>query len=236
MESNFKFSCHSGLDCFGDCCRDADVFLTPYDALVMKNALGIDSGEFLKKYTGILLGETGAPVIFLEMKHDEEKSCHFLGKDGCEIYEGRPRLCRVYPLKPAAGGNYVIADREGCLGPGEEREWTLADWKDTEGIDTYDEMNLPFNEIIEDKKLIKKDMRDPNILAMFLMVYDLDKFRRFVFESKFLDVFDVTSEETKAMEESDVELLKFGLKWLKFGLVDKDVLKIKDSAMQSQKE
>jgi Fe-S-cluster containining protein len=236
MDSDFKFSCHSGLDCFGDCCRDADVFLTPYDVLMMKNALGIDSGDFLKKYTGILLDETGAPVIFLEMKKDDKKSCHFLGRDGCEIYEGRPRLCRVFPLKPAAGGNYVIADRQGCLGPGEDKGWTLADWKSREGIDIYDEMNLAFNEIIENKKLIKKNMQDPNILAMFLMVYDPDKFRRFVFESKFLDIFDVSDEEIKGMKKDEAELLKFAFKWLKFGLIDKEALKIKDSVIQDQKE
>ncbi|MEE9474193.1 MAG: YkgJ family cysteine cluster protein [Candidatus Hydrothermarchaeaceae archaeon] len=235
MDTGFKFSCHGGLDCFGDCCREADVFLTPYDVLCMKNALGISSGEFLKKYTGMLLDETGPPVIFLEMKGDEKKSCHFLEEKSCKIYEARPRLCRVFPLRPAAGGNYVITDRPGCMGLNEEREWTLEDWKGEEGFDVYDEMNVAFNEIIENKKLIKENMQAPNVLQMFFWVYDLDKFKRFVFESKFLDVFDVSREEINEMKESEVELLKFAIKWLKFGLIDKEALKIKDSVLKDQK-
>lgn len=236
MDTDFRFSCHSELSCFNDCCRDADVFLTPYDVLRMKNAVGIDSGEFLKKYTGMILDEVGPPVIFLEMKNDEKKSCHFLGEEGCEIYAERPGRCRAFPLEAVGAGNYKLAEGFKCLGIEEGEEYTLKSWKKKQGIDAYNEMDDLFKEITLDKKLIKENMQGPNVLQMFFMVFDLDKFKRFVFESKFLDVFDVPREEVKKMKKDETELLKFAIKWLKFGLIDKEALKVKDSVLQTQKE
>jgi len=46
-EDNFRFACHDGLECFTRCCRDTTIFLTPYDILRLKNALGISSETFL---------------------------------------------------------------------------------------------------------------------------------------------------------------------------------------------
>ena len=51
---------------------------------------------------------------------------------------------------------------------------------------------------------------------MFFMVsYNIDKFRQFVFESTFLDRFDVNAETQEKLKTDDVELLKFGVNWLK---------------------
>lgn len=236
MDANFTFSCHSELDCFNGCCRGADIFLTPYDVLRMKNGLGIGSEEFLKTYTGVLLNETGPPVIFLGMKSDKEKSCHFSGEKGCEIYEYRPGQCRAFPLKAVGMGNYTIIEDAKCLGLKNGREWKLDEWKKDQGIDTCNEIDDLFRDVTLDEKLLKKNMQDLNILQMFLMVFDTDKFKRFVFESKFLDVFDIGDEEIKKMEGDEAELLKFAIKWLKFGLVDKEALKMKEPAPQSRKE
>ncbi len=235
MDTDFKFSCHNGLECFGDCCRKADIFLTPLDILRMKNGLGISSGEFLKKYTGMLLGETGPPVLFLEMQKDEEKSCPFLKEKGCEIYEHRPGLCRTFPLKAVGMGNYRLIDDVKCGGLENGKEWTLVAWQKDQGIDACNEIDDLFKEITLEEKLLKKNMQDASMLAMFFMAFDVDKFKSFVFESKFLNVFDVSREEIKLMKADEVELLKFAFKWLKFGLIDKKALKMKDSVLKGQK-
>jgi Fe-S-cluster containining protein len=236
MDADFRFSCHEGLECFGDCCRDANVFLTPFDILRMKNGLGISSGEFLKKYTGMLLGETGPPVLFLEMKSDEEKSCPFLGEKGCDIYENRPGLCRTFPLKAVGMGNYRLIEDVKCDGLNEGPERTLEGWQKDQGIDAYSEIDDLYKEITLEEKLLKKNMQDASMLGMFFMAFDVDKFKSFVFESKFLRVFDVSDKEIKRMKADDVELLKFAFKWLKFGLIDKEALKMKDSVLNDQKE
>ena len=39
LDSTFKFSCHPKVSCFNQCCRDVNIFLTPYDVLRMKKRL-----------------------------------------------------------------------------------------------------------------------------------------------------------------------------------------------------
>ena len=38
-ESQFKFKCHPGIECFTQCCRDINIILTPYDIIRLKNKL-----------------------------------------------------------------------------------------------------------------------------------------------------------------------------------------------------
>ncbi|MDY6911644.1 MAG: YkgJ family cysteine cluster protein, partial [Chloroflexota bacterium] len=99
VEDNFKFACHPGVPCFGKCCANVNIFLTPYDVLRMKTALGISSTEFLEKYTiPLSLEENQLPVILLKMAEDAEKKCPFVSDEGCTIYNDRPWSCRMYPL------------------------------------------------------------------------------------------------------------------------------------------
>ena len=78
-DDKFKFACHSGVECFNDCCGDVNIFLTPYDVLRLKNALGISSQDFLDKYTLLPAAEgQKLPVVVLRMQDDEKKSCFFV--------------------------------------------------------------------------------------------------------------------------------------------------------------
>ena len=51
LDDSFVFQCHQKLACFTHCCQDVSIVLTPYDVLRLKKALGIDSSEFLQRYT-----------------------------------------------------------------------------------------------------------------------------------------------------------------------------------------
>ena len=51
LSDSFRFSCHKGLACFGKCCWNRDITLTPYDVLRLKNALQLHSDEILTRYT-----------------------------------------------------------------------------------------------------------------------------------------------------------------------------------------
>jgi len=46
-ESQFKFKCHPGVECFTQCCRDINIILTPYDIILLKKKLKLSSDEFL---------------------------------------------------------------------------------------------------------------------------------------------------------------------------------------------
>lgn len=229
MASDFKFKCDSEIECSKSCCKQVDLFLTPYDVQMMKNALGISSREFLDKYTSIIVGDVGLPLIFVNMKDDEESSCPFLSEKGCEIYEGRPGLCRLYPLEPS-GENIKIVNRPDCPGFNKGKEWNVKKWKKKQGLGKYDEMDAMFKEITLDDKLLSGfDLNNTHVISLFLMAYDLDNFKKFVYETKFLKVFDLDEEEVESMRNDDLELLKFSFKWLKFGLLDRKTLKPKES-------
>jgi len=51
---------------------------------------------------------------------------------------------------------------------------------------------------------------------MFFMVsYNIDKFREFVFESSFLKRFDIDEKTLEKIKNDEIELLQFGVEWLK---------------------
>ena len=82
--------------------------------------------------------------------------------------------------------------------------------------------------------LVRKRSFPPNMQLteqtkkMFFMVsYNLDKFREFVFESSFLDRYEVDESVLKRIKDDEIELLKFGLKWLKWLLFKEGDFKLK---------
>jgi Fe-S-cluster containining protein len=101
-EDKMRFDCHPGVACFTRCCKDADMYLYPYDIIRMKKRLGISSDRFLKHYVIQAVRDNPYfPSLMLKMSDDEEKSCPFLSTEGCTIYKDRPFSCRAYPLERA---------------------------------------------------------------------------------------------------------------------------------------
>ena len=61
----------------------------------------------------------------------------------------------------------------------------------------------------------------------FLISYNIDKFKAFVFESSFLDRYDVDAETLEKIKNDEIALLKFGLGWLKDVLFKEGSFKLK---------
>lgn len=241
----FRFECHQGLDCFTRCCRDITIFLTPYDILRMKNALDLSSGDFLTTYTVTMIGDTGLPVVVLKMREDDEKSCPFLTLSGCALYPDRPWACRIYPLQPestnltekAGKAYYSVMDVPFCRGLVSERVRSLSDWIEEQGLPVYHEMEALFKKIVTNERLTKEKITNKKIQGMILMAcYDLDRFRRFVLESSFLERFEINPDEVELIKTDDVTLYRFALKWLEYGLLAQQVLKVKPDVMAAKKQ
>jgi Fe-S-cluster containining protein len=241
----FRFECHQGLDCFTRCCRDITIFLTPYDILRMKNALDLSSGDFLTTYTVTMIGDTGLPVVVLKMREDDEKSCPFLTVSGCALYPDRPWACRIYPLQPestnltekAGKAYYSVMDVSFCRGILSERVRSLSDWIEEQGLPVYHEMEALFKKIVTNERLTKEKITNKKIQGMILMAcYDLDRFRRFVLESSFLERFEINPDEVELIKTDDVTLYRFALKWLEYGLLAQQVLKVKPDVMAAKKQ
>ncbi len=202
LKDKFKFLCHKGLECFNECCKNQNLFLTPYDVIRMKNRLKITSTEFLKKYTTWHIGYyTGLPVVMLKM----EPKCPFVSEEGCTIYEDRPSSCRLYPLARVKIGNeeyYYIVKEDFCKGFEEDKEWTVEEWIKDQGAEVYNRMNDVFMELISAKNRCKRELSEDEIKMVYTACFDIDRFREYLSEN-----YDVLS-------YSDEELMVFAIKWV----------------------
>jgi len=237
-ESTIFFDCDAGLSCFTTCCRDVTIFLTPYDVLRMKRALAMTSEEFLERYTRTLIPRsTGLPVLQLKMNEAEDKRCFFVDAGGCTIYGDRPWACRMYPLdKREDDQGYVfIAGAEICHGRRSPKSWKVHEWLTAQGLQPYEEMEFFFQRMTLNKRLLEEGVSNPRLQSMYRMAcYDLDTFRRFVFESRFLKIFDVDPVTVEEVRTSDEALLLLALRWLQFGFVAGDALPIKQEIMEAE--
>lgn len=245
LENGFRFECRQNFNCYTRCCRNITIFLTPYDILRMKNALNISSGDFLADYTMSMIGDAGLPVVMLKMKDDDEKTCPFVTRQGCTIYPDRPWSCRTYPLQPestkitekAGKEYYSVMDLPFCLGLEADRVLALSEWIEEQGIAIYQEMEALFKTITTNESLMKNKITNKKIQEMFYMAcFDLDRFRRFIMDSTFLERFDVTPDEVEKIKEDDVKLYHFAIRWLEYGLLGQHALKVKPDVMEAQKQ
>ena len=226
-DSRFNFKCYPGIECFTKCCRGINIMLTPYDVISLKNRLGLPSDQFLAIYTEPhLLEKTDLPMITLKHMDDGQESCPFVRPDGCIIYEDRPTACRYYPLGVAALQHKKGADDKGfffmvkephCQGHAQTCEWTARTWRQDQGVDLRDEINAEWTDMV-----VRKRSFPPNIKMteqakqMFFMVsYNIDKLRSFVFESSFLQRITIDPAQQEKMQSDDVAMLQFGVAWLK---------------------
>ncbi len=225
--SQFKFRCHKDVKCFTKCCRAINIALTPYDILRLKNRLGLGSAEFLAIYTEVqLLEKTNLPVVVMKMMDDEDKPCPFVRADGCIVYTDRPSACRYYPLGVATLSHkmgsdddefYFFVNEPHCLGFEEDKVWTIREWRADQGVDIHDEINQDWTDLMVLKRSFPPSITlTEQAKQMFFMVsYDIDKFKRFVFESSFLNRYFVDEDTLEKIKNSEIELLRFGLKWIK---------------------
>jgi hypothetical protein len=115
-----------------------------------------------------------------------------------------------------------------CLGFKEDRVWTIKEWLTNEGVDEYNSMNDQWLEIITSQKSIGPAKAHHQKIQMFSMAsYNLDKFREFIFKSRFFDRFEVDSELKRKLASDDVELIRFAFDWLKFSLFGEKTIHMK---------
>lgn len=216
-DGKFNFSCHEGLACFKKCCRDISIFLTPLDVLRMKNKLNISSGQFLDQYTiPFTAGYPGFPLVLIRMLEEENLRCPFITDKGCGVYMERPWSCRMAPVEIRGEGVYGFCfDQSHCHGLKEHKEQTVQEWMKDQGLGVYEGIEAIFNDIpTRMKPSGQKELDRQMMNAFHLAAYDLDRFRQFIFETPFLEVYEVPMEVAEKVKTDDVELLQFGFSWL----------------------
>jgi Fe-S-cluster containining protein len=242
LDTKFNFRCGPERDCFNRCCSDVAILLSPYDVLRLKNALGMDSSEFLEKYTLTMRSQDKRiPAVFLRMQ-EETRKCPFVAGAGCQVYAHRPWACRMYPLgmaepkgpQAAAQRFYFLVEEQLCHGHGAGQEHSVREWIDRQQLDAYDQMQTLYLELMSHPGWEKTENLTEQKVAMFYMaLYDLDRFRRFVSETRFLDLFDVDETRIEAIAQEDEDLLEFAIDWLAFSLFHEKRMKLKGTALSS---
>lgn len=237
----FHFRCHPEIDCFTKCCAKLRLILTPYDVLRLKNRLGLRSDLFLEQFTETVFDPHHRfALIRLKMDGNPEQACPFLSKTGCTVYSDRPVACRLYPLGRATAcfrkesdprDKFFVVCESHCRGFEAEREWTVQEWLSHEGIKEYNEKNDLWLSIITSDRGLGDTQDVSRKHQMFFMAsYNLDRFRDFLFGSRFFEVFDVPPSQIRQMAEDDTAIMTFGFQWLRFSLYGDPSLPLKASA------
>lgn len=237
-QDSFRFRCGKDLPCFNQCCRDVNIALTPYDLLRMRRALAIGSKEFLDQYCVLpFRKEQRFPVVLLRMNDDSERTCPFVTESGCSIYQDRPWACRMYPVGEASPSDsseqefFFIVDEDVCKGHQIDREWTIEEWLKDQEVTPYNALGDEFKKLLLDEAFReKRELAPQQINMLFMTLYDLDQFRRFILESSFLKRFKVKRQLVDRIRSDDEELLRFGFRWLRFSLLGEPLFKIRSGA------
>ena len=227
LDSPLQFACHPGVSCFTACCHNIKIILTPYDILILRRRLNIPAHEFITQYTEpAYLEKTDIPGVQIKLTGDKN-GCPFVTPEGCTVYTDRPSACRYYPVGMAdfhEGGTddaaeekfFFLVKEPHCKGHEEPKRWTIRDWRADQGVDVRDEMNKEWLRLVMRRKSfgLQATLSDAAKRMFFMASTDLDTFRKFVFESSFLDTYEVDADTVAKIREDDVELMLFSFRYL----------------------
>ncbi len=237
----FPFACHPDVPCFNRCCSDVNIMLTPLDVLQLARSAGLHSKEFLDSYTiHPITKDLHLPLVMLAMKDEPERRCHFVGDEGCTVYEHRPWACRMYPLglaiPPARAGEtpepiHFLFEDDYCEGRKQGGDWTAETWRENQHVNERDEIEAGFRDLVTHPWFIGGRRLEPKRIHMFYTAcYDLDTFREFVFNSTFRERFELPDGLLDELAKNDIALLQFAFRWLRFALFAEPTMKVRDAA------
>lgn len=232
----FNFDCHPRVECFTLCCKKVDITLYPYDVILLKNGLMMDSEQFIRDHTFLVKAENPFfPSVKLKLSDDE--SCPFLTSEGCSVYSSRPSACRTYPLERAVdrsapqGGVdrdfYFMTDHDYCLGHREQQVFTVKKWIRNQRLFDCNTMNTLWAEVdtlFGTNPWKGEGAGGEKQQIAFMVCYNIDGFRRFCVQHGILKQFKLEKDHRRRIENEDSELLKFGFEWIKFLLGTKSSL------------
>ena len=215
-DSPFSFVCHDALPCFTQCCKDVNIYLTPYDALRLRGVLRMGSSEFLAKYTRSFLSKVGnVPVVQL-MMDPQTLCCPFVAEEGCQVYENRPWACRMFPLDLASTHTQfrIIAGNERCRGLFERSRGTVGTWLQSQGISEYAEMDREYQSVVP-KRFKPGAPMDEGLGRVLFLAYDLDRFSELLNDRRFSMFFEVDDNSVSLAREDPRELLRLAFRYIR---------------------
>jgi hypothetical protein len=164
-------------------------------------------------------------MVALKPAHAVTLQCPFVTASCCNVYADRPSSCRIYPLVRAVSRNretkaltehFALLKESHCLGHEQGKTQTVREWIEKQGLLPYNEQNDRLLEIISIKNRLKAGPLDLAFMRMFhLALYDLDTFRKNIFQDGLLSDFAVETALLAAAKQDDAPLLQIGYAWIK---------------------
>jgi len=247
LDSHLKFRCHPGVSCFTACCHNIKIILTPYDIMILRKRLGIPAHEFITTYAQpTYLEKTDMPGVQIKLREDTG-GCPFVTPEGCTVYSDRPSACRYYPVGMAdfhEGGSedaeeekfFFIVREPHCKGFEEDKEWTVREWRQDQGVDVRDEMNKEWLRLVMRRKSFghQATLSEAAKRMFFMASTDLDSFRNFIFNSSFLDTYEVDEKTLREIREDDEALMHFSFRYLAHTLFGAEGMKIRKDKIDAK--
>lgn len=224
---SFCFACHDGLRCFNRCCRNLNLFLYPYDVLRLKQALGMNSDDFLDRHVDVVLREGNHfPDVLLTMADNDAHTCPFLSDAGCRVYADRPDSCRTFPIEQGRYYDDVTGaltlvhffrPPDFCMGQHETASWTPETWAADQEAQRYHAMTSRWADIkgrFQENPWGASGPNGQQARMAFMAAYNIDRFRAFLFGSSFFKRYAVKPDLKRKLSRDDEALLLFGFEWL----------------------
>ena len=129
---------------------------------------------------------------------------------------------------------HFVIQEDICQGHTEGVSLSVREWIECQGIQEFEMMAGGFKELTLHDFWNGGKALTPQQSDMFYMAcYDLDRFRRFVFETRFLKLFEVDEARVDALRSDDQELLDFGMQWLRFAIFGEKSMRLRPGAGSS---
>ncbi len=179
----------------------------------------------------------------------EKNGCPFVTPEGCTVYSDRPSACRYYPVGMAdfhEGGTndatedkfFFLVKEPHCKGHEEPKHWTIGEWRADQGVDLRDEMNREWLRLVMRRKSfgLQATLSEAAKRMFFMASTDLDTFRSFIFESSFLDTYQMDADTLARIKQDDVELMLFSFTYLANTLFGAPGLTIREEKIKAKVE
>jgi uncharacterized protein len=158
----------------------------------------------------------------------ENAVCPFVTSKGCAVYHDRPTACRLYPLGRSSGIGqkeskpeefFSLLQINHCHGLSENKSWTVSGWVKDQDLSPYIHMNDKMLEILfHPRRNPSTPLSESQQQKVMVACYNLDIFREFVFETPFLNQFEVDDNTAQGVKTDDTALLTLGFAFLKKAL------------------
>jgi hypothetical protein len=132
---------------------------------------------------------------------------------------------------------YFLVKEAHCLGHNEPVTQTVGEYRKAQGVDTYDEMNRDWRDLIIKKRSSGPTIGKPSERSMQLFdmcSYDLDSFREFIQSEGFRGIFELDETSLAELLDDNEKLLRFSIRFLQQVLFGEQSIPVKEGAREQR--